>query len=347
MQDLVTTESVGGRLLGVRFNGPLVLCWLSLLFLLAPPLHAKWKYLRAGNTEDSTVVPRAGFALMGGGSQQDAAYQFLCERANGGDFLVLSANDEDDYLKTEDAKILAICPLNSATTLSFSSRKDTSDPEVVKIIEHAESIFIASGDQSDYVRYWQDTPVEAALNRHIAEGKPIGGSSAGLAILGEFTFSSMLDTIHSPEALANPYGNKVTLARDFLRIPALAATITDTHFVKRDRMGRLLAFMARLLQDGWTKEIRAIAVDENAALLVEADGKSRVIGEGPVYFLEASKPPAVCAYVQPLTFDGVAVARVQPGKRFELKEWSGEADRYGLRVVKGTVEPVGSFHGIY
>ena len=347
MQDLVTPDSVRGQLLGMRANGPLLWCWLSLLFLFVPSLNAKWKYLRAGNTEDSTVLPRAGFALLGGGSQPDAAYRFLCERANGGDFLVLSANDEDDYLKTEDAKIRAICPLNSAATLSFFSRNDASDPEVVKIIEQAESIFIAGGDQSDYLRYWQDTPVEAALNGHIAAGKPIGGSSAGLAILGEFSFSSMIDTIHSPQALANPYGNKVTLARDFLRIAPLAATITDTHFVKRDRMGRLLVFMARVLQDGWAKEIRAIAVDENAALLVEADGKSRVIGEGPVYFLEASKPPAVCAYGQPLTFAGVAVERVQPGKRFELKEWSGEADRYGLRVVKGTVEPVGSSHGIY
>ncbi len=346
MQDLVT-DSARGRLRRECSNGPVVLFWLSFLFLFAPSANAKWKYLRTGNTEDSTVVPRAGFALMGGGSKQDAAYQFLCERANGGDFLVLSANDEDDYLKTENAKIRAVCPLNSAATLSFSSRKDASDPAVVKIIEQAESIFIAGGDQSDYVRYWQDTPVEAALNRHIAAGKPIGGSSAGLAILGEFSFSSMIDTIHSPEALVNPYGNEVTLTRDFLRIPLLADTITDTHFVKRDRMGRLLVFMARMLQDGWAERVRAIAVDENAALLVEADGNSRAIGRGTVYFLEASKPPAVCAYSQPLTFEGVAVERVQPGKSFQLKTWSGEADRYSLRVTQGIIESIGSSQGIY
>jgi cyanophycinase len=347
VQDLVTTVSVAGRLRRVRSNGPVLLCWLSVLFLLTPSANAKWKYLRAGNTRDSTVVPRAGLALMGGGSKQDAAYQFLCERANGGDFLVLSANDEDDYLKTENAKIRAICPLNSAATLSFFSRKDASDPDVAKIIEQAESIFIAGGDQSDYVRYWQDTPVEAALNRHIAAGKPIGGSSAGLAILGEFSFSSMIDTIHSPEALANPYGNEVTLTRDFLQIPLLAATITDTHFVKRDRLGRLLVFMARVLQDGWAARVRAIAVDENAALLVEPDGNSRVTGLGPVYFLESSKPPALCVYGQPLTFRDVAVERVQPGKSFQLKKWIGEADNYGLSVTKGIVEPAGSSHGIY
>ncbi|MGB7434339.1 MAG: cyanophycinase [Candidatus Acidiferrum sp.] len=318
------------------------------LVLLAPPApaQAKWKYLRTGNSADSTVTPRTGFALMGGGSHQDAAFKFLCERANGGDFLVLSANDEDDYLKREDERLRAICPLNSEATLSFFSRKDSEDPAVVKIIEQAESIFIAGGDQSDYVRYWQDTPVQDALNRHIAAGKPIGGSSAGLAILGQFSFSSMIDTIYSPEALANPYGNKVTLTRDFLRIPLLADTITDTHFVKRDRLGRLLVFMARILQDGWAKQVRAIAVDENAALLVEPDGASSVVGEGAIYFLQANHPPQLCAYQQPLTFTGIAVQRVQPGKTFQLKKWSGESDTYSLSVVGGVVRSIGT-SGIY
>jgi cyanophycinase len=324
----------------------IALCSL-LLALAALPARAKWKYLRSGNSADSTIVPRAGFALMGGGSKQDAAFQFLCERAKGGDFLVLSANDEDDYLKKENDNIRPICPLNSVATLSFFSREDAEDPKVIRIIEQAESIFIAGGDQSDYVRYWQDTPVQDALNRHIAAGKPIGGSSAGLAILGEFSFASMIDTIHSPEALANPYGNKVTLTRDFLRIPLLADTITDTHFVKRDRLGRLLVFMARILQDGWAKQVRAIAVEENAALLVEPDGSSRVVGEGPIYFLEAKQPPEVCAYGQPLTFNSITIQRAQPGKTFRLQEWSGEADTYSLPVTKGIVRASGSSHGIY
>jgi len=318
------------------------------LVLVVFPTQAKWKYLRDGNAADSAVTPRAGFALMGGGSRLEAAFRFLCERTNGGDFLVLSANDDNDYLEKENAMIRSICPLNSVATLSFFSREDARDPEVIKIIEQAESIFIAGGDQSDYVRYWQDTPVQDSLNQHIQAGKPIGGSSAGLAILAEFSFSSMIDTIHSPEALDNPYGNKVTLARDFLGIPLLANTITDTHFVKRDRMGRLLVFMARILEDGWASQIRAIAVDENAALLVESDGSSRVAGEGPVYFLESTKRPQICQYHQPLTFDSIRAERVRPGKTFQLKKWSGEADIYFLSVTRGVVQADGSSsRGIY
>src|SRR5277367_929624 len=264
-----------------------------MLFLLAPCAAAKWKYFRAGNAADSTATPRAGFALMGGG-EQDPALKFLCQRANGGDFLILRANTEDDYAQKVNEEMRALCPLNSAATIVFSERDDSDDPKLVERINQAEAIFIAGGDQSNYVRFWQDTPVEDALNRHIAAGKPIGGSSAGLAVLGEFSFSSMIDTIHSPDALADPMETKVTLSRDFLRIPPLTGIITDTHFAKRDRMGRLLVFLARILQDGWAKQVRAIAVEEGAAVLLEPDGEAKIIGAGPAYFLEAKNPPNVC-----------------------------------------------------
>jgi cyanophycinase len=317
------------------------------LFLLAPSASAKWKYFRAGNAADSTATPRAGFALMGGG-EQDPALKYLCERANGGDFLILRANTEDDYAQKVNEEIRALCPLNSAATIVFSERDDSDDPKLLEHIEHAEAIFIAGGDQSNYVRFWQDTPVEDALNRHIAAGKPIGGSSAGLAVLGEFSFSSMIDTIHSPAALADPYGNKVTLSRDFLRIPLLSGIITDTHFVKRDRMGRLLVFLGRILQDGWAAQVRAIAVEQDAALLLEPDGQAKVIGSGAAYFLETKGSPAVCKRQTPLSFSGITVHRAPSGTTFNVKDWKGTGgDDYQLSVVDGEIKALGSNHGIY
>ena len=305
------------------------------LFLLAPVASAKWKYFRAGNTADSTAKPQPGFALMGGG-EQDPALKFLCERANAGDFLILRANTEDDYAQKVNEEIRALCPLNSAATIIFSDRDDSDDPKLIEHIQQAEAIFIAGGDQSNYVRFWQETPVEDALNRHIAAGKPIGGSSAGLAVLGEFSFSSMIDTIHSPDALGDPYGSKVTLSRDFLRIPLLAGTITDTHFAKRDRMGRLLVFLARILQDGWATQVRAIAIEEGAAVLLEPDGQAKIIGAGPAYFLEAKHAPETCRRKTLLNFSGITVHRAPSGASFNVKAWKGAGgDDYQLSAVNG------------
>jgi cyanophycinase len=320
--------------------------FLCLSFVSRSP--AKWAYYRDGKSTDSAAAPKAGFALMGGGGKLEDAYKFLCERTGGGDFLILRAATDEAYARHVNKEMLALCPLNSAATIVFTEREDSDDGKLAEIIGNAEAIFIAGGDQSNYVRFWQDTPVQDALNRHIATLKPIGGSSAGLAILGEFAFASIIDTIHSPEALANPYGNKVTLSRNFLKIPLLRGAITDTHFVKRDRLGRLLVFLARILADRWSKEVRAIAVEENAAVLLEPDGTAVVSGDGPAYFLEAAGLPEVCKDQTPLSFSGIKVHRVPPGGRFDVRAWKGkDGSNYMLSVENGVVRATGALHNVY
>ena len=150
---------------------------------------------------------------------------------------------------------------------------------MAEIIGQAEVIFIAGGDQSRYVNFWKGTPVEDAINAHVAAGKPIGGTSAGLAVLGQFVYGCLEDKpddadLTSREVLADPYIKRVTVVRDFLKVPGLENILTDSHFAKRDRMGRSLGFLARIVADGWSKTPREIAIDEKSALLVEAERQS-------------------------------------------------------------------------
>ena len=58
---------------------------------------ASFKYKRAGNKQDLATSAEAGYALMGGGSDLDEAFRFLCEKGKGGDFLVLRARGSADY----------------------------------------------------------------------------------------------------------------------------------------------------------------------------------------------------------------------------------------------------------
>ena len=131
------------------------------------------------------------------------------------------------------------------------------------MIRHAEALFISGGDQSNYIKYWQGTPVQDEVNALIKRGVPVGGTSAGLAVMGQFVFSAMNDTAYSKDTLANPYDGRVTIASDFLRIPHLENLITDTHFAKRDRQGREIVFLARIQRDGMAKVIRGLGIDEN------------------------------------------------------------------------------------
>jgi cyanophycinase-like exopeptidase len=106
-------------------------------------------------------------------------------------------------------------------------------------------------------------------------------------------------------------------------------------------------FMARILEAGQVRAIRAIAVDEHTAVLLERDGKSRVAGTGFAYFLKASAKPSVCRPGTPLTFTGIAVVKAQAGMQFDTARWSGDGSRYALSVERGTIHSTQPGGAIY
>jgi len=320
---------------------------------LAQADHA-YKYFRVGNaTAASGAVAKAGYALMGGGTDLDEAFQWLCGRAGGGDFLVLRARGDDDY----NPYVHKLCPkLNSVATLIIPSREAALDPEVAHRIAEASALFIAGGDQANYINFWMGTPVQTALNDAVARGIPLGGTSAGLAVMGEYAYSAQGDKpddadLSSALAMSDPFGPRITLVHGFLSIPVLRGIITDTHFAKRNRMGRLLVFLARGSEpDGKPLPppglgIRGIGVEQGAAVLVEPDGAARVIGHGSAYFIDARNAYGiliggkfgVMALHKPITFGPFDVQKVAPRQAFNLKTWSGDATRHKLSIRKGKV----------
>ena len=324
---------------------------LPLVAALASPAQAgTFKYFRIGNKEDVQTRPLFGIAMMGGGSDLDDAFRWLCDRGKGGDFLILRARGDGAY----NPYVNGLCKANSVATLIIPDREAAEDPGVAAIIRKAEVVFIAGGDQANYIRGWKGTPVQAAINEDLAAGKPIGGTSAGLAVLGEFVYGALGDKpddkdLASTDVLANPYFERVTLVRDFLKIPLLENLITDSHFARRDRMGRTLGFLARIMKDGWISSPREVAIDEKSAVLVEADGKATVVGTGKgAYFLQPTKAPDVCEKNVPLTFRGVSVYRVSAGGHFDLTTWGGDGGTaYSLSVVSGRIESAQAGGEIY
>lgn len=328
-----------------------VVLQVAIVFGLVLTAHGSdYKYIRTGINQDVTTKAIAGYALMGGGSDLDEAFRFLCEKGVGGDFLILRAAGDDDY----NPYVQSLCKMNSVATLIIPSREAANDPRVAEIIRNAEVVFIAGGDQARYINWWQGTPVQDALNAHVGAGKPIGGTSAGLAVLGEFIYSSQGDAPDDPNltsalALSDPYSRRVTVRRDFLKIDLLRNTLTDTHFAKRDRMGRSLVFLARLVEDRWSENPREIAVDEKSAVLVESDGRARVIGSGKgAYFIQVEKKSSSCRAGTPLSFHEYAVYHA-PGKtQFHLKNWSGMGgSSYSLAVDQGVVRSTQTGGAVY
>jgi len=317
-----------------------------LLFATSSFAAKKYSYFRVGSPTDVTTTTSGGTVLMGGGTDVDAAFQWMCGRSGGGDFLVIRATGTDAY----NPYIQALCPAeNSVATLIIPNRAMASDPFVVSTIQGAEAVWIAGGDQSNYINYWKGTPVQDAINAAIAHGVPVGGTSAGMNVLTEFVYSALASQgVTSSQALADPFSRYITLDRDFAAVPFLQGIIGDPHFVTRDRMGRDLAFMCRIFLNGWSSAPRDIAIDERTALLIDPEGSGTLVGTGTAYFMEAPGAPEVCAPKTPLTYQNISVYRIDASGSFNLTQWTGQGGTaYFVSANAGILSSTQAGGGIY
>jgi len=305
-----------------------------------------YSYYRVGSPIDIATTTNPGTVLMGGGTDVDAAFQWMCARSGGGDFLVIRATGTDAY----NPYIQQLCPNeNSVATLIIPNRADASDPFVISTIQSAEALWIAGGDQSNYINFWKGTPVEEALNALIVRGVPVGGTSAGMNVLTQFVYSALASQgVVSSDALANPFNRYITLDRDFANVATLAGIIGDPHFVTRDRMGRDLAFLCRIDLNGWSTAPRTISIDEKTALLIEGSGKGTVVGSSTVYFLQAPGGAQVCQAKTPLTYQNIAVYRIDATGSFNLSTWKGTGGvSYAVSANVGALSSTQSGGAIY
>ncbi len=272
---------------------------------------------------------------MGGSTDVDAAMRWMLERAGGGDVVIIRASGStgyNDYLFTLGAKV------NSVETLLINSRDLANNPEIERRLRNAEMVFIAGGDQANYVNFWRNTRVHEALN-YLANVKkvPIGGTSAGCAILGRLYFPALEGTIDSPEALKNPFDSRIVIGRnDFLAMPFLANTITDMHYDARERLWRHITFLARIIRDTMPSAvIRGIGVDERTAVAINADGKATVFGVGSAIFLWQNgleSVPEECVAGKPLVWNRnnqavrsyLISGSTQGNGSFDLTNWSAQ-----------------------
>lgn len=273
-----------------------------------------------GDTSDVTVPTQSGIVLMGGSTDVDEALQWMVNRASGGDVVIIRASGSTGY----NDYIYGLGRVNSVETLLINSREKAMKPSVGKRIREAEMLFIAGGDQWNYVRFWKDSEVSQAIRYLVEEKKvPIGGTSAGCAVLTGYIFDASHGSAYSKDVLNNPYDSSVSLSKSFIELPLLKNMISDQHYAQRERQGRHVTFMARLLYDFDLKQAVGIGVDEKTALCIDERGNALAYGTNRVYVLRATSRPELCEPGRPLTFN-------RNGKA--INTWIYQATREGTPV---------------
>ena len=292
-----------------------------------------FEYYLTGDASDVRPSRTEGALMLsgGGGSVDDAFRWFLQKAGNHGsdrpDIVVLKVSDRSEPTADTFGEYLhqKIGGCDSVEVIVFNTRNAASHLKVLDIIRNADGIYLGGGKQFLYVDYWKGTPVQEAIHAHVRSGKPLGGSSAGLAVLGEFCYTAHITArLTSSQAMQNPFDKSITLEKDFLHLDLTRGVLTDTHFTQRARLGRLITFVSRMQADSQPNEkhpVVGIGIDERTTLCVEANGHAHVLSgipDGRAWFVIPEKNPEVIRAGDPLTIRDVKVVCAGSGSEVDL-----------------------------
>ncbi|MEH0937832.1 hypothetical protein [Micromonospora psammae] len=214
--------------------------------------------------------------------------------------------------------ITPLTGVNSCTTLTLTAARDGDNAQVNTDVRNAEFVYFAGGDQCRYVA-WKGTALEASVESVVAKGGGVGGGSAGHHVNSDIVYDACTASTTSAIALDDPYDRSLTFTTGMFRWPNYANTVNDSHFVTRDRMGRLMAFVARAVKDGRTSGGKAwgVGVEEGASLFIDKFGLATLSGPS-AYVVLGDHQPEVAVSGQPLTYSNFKIWKLTSGQTYDF-----------------------------
>lgn len=316
-----------------------------IFFVLMLSKAHSYEIYRSGNMSDIKISPTFLACLAGGGDDDlwAGGWRRLLRSANGGDVVIIRADGDrggyEDWI-LQDTSHLRFPKVNSVSTIVLNNKSDANNRAIVDTINKAELVFFAGGDQSRYIDLLKGTEVLKIIQKRLDNlNLSVAGTSAGMAILGEYDYgahySSPSDNesnVTSADVLKDFMEKFVDVKKGFLSAPFLNNVITDTHFSSRNRQGRLLGFMAKafFLENNY---INGIGSDEGTAFCYDQSGIGTVYGEGAVYFFKPEMPPSVNPN-RSLRWSKVRAYILKNGRKFNLLNWETNAPDFEYWSVK-------------
>ena len=306
---------------------------LILLIISIDSISQNYTSYFTGNNNDVYRETNGGVCLMGGATEDDNAMIWFLERSNGGDILVLRTSGSDGYNNYLFSELGV--NVNSVETIVLNNSSAADESYIHNKVLNAEAIWFAGGDQWNYINYFRGSQLNTLINQAISERNiVVGGTSAGMAIMGEYYFTAQNGTVTSSEALSNPYNGSVNVDNlPFLEVDYLSNVITDQHYDDPERKGRHVVFISRILTD-YGAPAFGIACDEYTAVCIDQNGNARAFGEFPnyddnAYFLQvnceiSNNYPEISSPNMPL-------------------EWNADNQAIKVYNIKGTVNGENSF----
>ncbi len=191
------------------------------------------------------------------------------------------------------------------TVVHPSSRKASSDPQLVERIDNATGVFMSGGSQLKLSQRIVGTPVGDAIHRAYQRGAVIAGTSAGASIMSRFMIALGREGL-TPRQRTSQISAGLGLLDD---------VIVDQHFNERARYGRLMAMVAM------SPNLLGMGIDENTAAIVTDETSFEVIGAGAVFVVDARDATTDAPDARrgaPLLVSGAVVHSLPAGSTFDI-----------------------------
>lgn len=140
-------------------------------------------------------------------------------------------------------------------------------------LRNASLIFITGGDQSRFMSVVLNTPIMDAIREAYKKGAVIAGTSAGAAVMSRKMITGNQKKHPETEAgFTTIEAENIEITEGLRMLPDV---IIDQHFIKRQRLNRLIAAAIE------NPELLCVGIDESTAIVVNGNN-ARVTGEGQV-----------------------------------------------------------------
>lgn len=283
--------------------------------------------IRLGSASDARRAAWHGpaFIMNGAGSVVAGSLARAVDTIRDGtgalDVVVLAGSAPSSGSETPECDaVMRLAGINSCTTWTLTRPADGDNTRVNTDIRNAEFVYFAGGDQCRYVR-WKGTALETSVEAVVAKGGGAGGGSAGHHVSSPVVYDACGGSATSADALADPYDRALTFTTGMFEWPNYAGVVNDSHFRDRDRMGRIMTFVARAIKDGLAPDGRAwgVGVDEGGSLFIDQDGAAIQYGADAYVVLGDHQPERAVAG-RPLTHTDYKIWRLAPGTTFNFAD---------------------------
>ncbi len=272
--------------------------------------------------------PVAGTVMpMGGAVRADneAIRQRLVQLAGGSAarFVVIpSASDHPEKSGADaveqlrrrgaQAELLKIAPRWAGETLE-SARRAAADPANLAKIRNATGVFFTGGEQGRTTDVLNPggvaSPVLQAVRELQARGGVIAGSSAGAAIMSSTMFRDAMNSVQVMKGVMRD-GQEIDRGLGFVG----DQLFIDQHFLKRGRVGRMLALM---LAKGYKV---GLGIDENTAAIIHGS-EIEIVGASGALLLDLRQAMQEAG---PVNVRNVRVSYLDNGDRYDLAKLQGQ-----------------------